>query len=135
LTELKTKKDNLDERFGFGQIPQELYLKLSTKIDGEFRALTEKNEVQEIDISNLKNKLKLAINFSQNVSKRWLSGSLNTKCSIQKFVFPEGLVLDTKERQNLTSNVKLLFPVKADYMRSSEDAKKNFPSFLMGSPW
>ena len=52
--------------------------------------------------------------FSQNISKSWSSGNLDAKYGIQKLVFPEGLVLDTKNRQYLTSNVNLMFLAKVD---------------------
>jgi len=53
--------------------------KFSKKLDQEIRNLEEKYDVPEIKISNLSEKVKNAVEFSQNLSKYWSSGSLETK--------------------------------------------------------
>ena len=93
----------------------------------------EKYKVQDIEISNLQNNLDKVIDFSQDTSKYWVSGSLNVKKIIQNIVFPEGLVLDTEKRLYLTSKVNCLFSLKRHYMRTSGAIKEKLPSKMMRS--
>ena len=86
-----------------------------------------KYKVPDVEISNLQNILDKVIDFFQNTSKYWVSGSLNVKKSIQNIVFPEGLVLDTEKRQYLTSKVNSLFSLKRDLMRTSGVKKEKLP--------
>ncbi|MEI7723833.1 MAG: hypothetical protein WCK09_01950 [Bacteroidota bacterium] len=78
-----------------------------------------------LEIPNLDIKVEKAIDFSQNVSKYWLSGNLDIKRRIQKLVFPEVLVLDTQKRLYLTSKINALFSEKQAFIRLSEETKKN----------
>ena len=83
-----------------------------------------KYKIPEVEISNLQKGLDKIIDFSQNTSKYWVSGSLYIKKTIQNVVFPDGLVLDTEKRQYLTSKVNSLFSLKRDFMRTSGDIKE-----------
>jgi site-specific DNA recombinase len=127
LSELKNKKEILEERYGFGDIEKETYGKLSRKVNQEIQELEGKFDFSENEISNLPNELDRIIDFSQNISKYWVSGSLDTKKRIQKILFPDGLVLDTQHRQYLTSKVNSLFSLKRDFMRTSGDIKEKLP--------
>ena len=62
-------------------------------------------------------------------------GTLEEKRKLQKMVFPEGIVIDTKNRVYLTSKVNSLFLAKSQFQRDSEGgAIKNSPSNLIRSP-
>jgi hypothetical protein len=113
LTELKNKRDKLEERHAYGDIEHDIYLRFLDKIDAQISEIEPKEDICEKQISNLKNKLNKSIIFSQNISKHWVSGSLRHKKRIQKLVFPTGLILDTKNRQYLTSNANELFALKS----------------------
>jgi hypothetical protein len=82
------------------------------KLEGKYK-------IPNIEISNLQNRLEKVIDFSQNASKYWVSGSLNVKKTMQNVVFPDGLVLDTEKRQYLTSKVNSLFSLKLYFMGTS----------------
>ncbi|MCK5703086.1 MAG: hypothetical protein KAI29_18115 [Cyclobacteriaceae bacterium] len=69
-----------------------------------------------------------AVDFTQNVSKYWTSGSLDQRQRIQKLVFPEDLVIDTEIRQYRTSKVNTLFSVKRSFSNDKMDMKKGFPT-------
>jgi site-specific DNA recombinase len=127
LSELKKDKETLEEKFAFDKIDLNLYARLMNKVQSEMQILEEKYKIPEIDISNLNKRVKDAVDFSQNTSKYWVSGSLATKKQLQKLVFPEGLRLDTKNRQYLTSKVNSLFSLKHDFMRTSGDKKEKLP--------
>lgn len=115
LTELKTKKEKLEERFAYGEISEDMYLKFNTKINADIAALEPDFDVDEKAISNFENRVGKAVDFSCNIQKYWLLGSVDNKKKIQKLVFPEGLILDTKNRQYLTSKVNELFALNASF--------------------
>lgn len=128
LTELKNKKDKLEERFVFNEIQQSLYDKFLSQIDNQIDELEAKYDFSGIDTSNLEINLAKAVDFTQNVSKHWVSGDLDHKKKIQKLVFPEGIRIDTQKRQYLTSKVNVLFSVKRSFTRNTKDCKKEFPT-------
>ena len=84
--------------------------------------------IPQKDLSNLNSNLNKAIEFTQNVSKYWVSGNLDQKQRIQKLVFPEGLVIDTEKRQYRTSKVNALFAVKRSFTKNTKDYKKEIPT-------
>ncbi|MCF8345988.1 MAG: recombinase family protein [Bacteroidales bacterium] len=133
LTELNNKKEKLHERFAFGDIEQEMYYKFLSQIEGKITELEAKFDISGIDISNIKANLNRAIDFTQNVSKYWSSGTLNHKQRIQKLVFPEGIHIDTKKRQYLTSKINLLFREKRVFIGNTEGDKKEKPTEIGGS--
>ena len=127
VTELTNKREKLEERWAYGDIDKDTYQKFLRRIEDEIKALMEKYKIPDVEISNLHNRLDKVIDFSQNTSKYWVSGSLNVKKTIQNVVFPDGLVLDTEKRQYLTSKVNSLFSLKLDFMRTSGDKKEKLP--------
>ena len=84
----------------------------------------EKYKIPDVEIYHLQNKFEKIIDFSQNTSKVWVSGSRSVKKSIQSIVFSDGLVLDTEKPQYLTSKDNSLFILKLDFMRTSGGKKK-----------
>ena len=124
---MEKQKEALQERYAFEGLPKELYEKFSAKVDSKISDLKAQYEGTGLEIPNLDIKVEKAIDFSQNVSKYWLSGSLDLKRRIQKLVFPGGLVLDTQKRQYLTSKINSLFSAKQAFISLSEEAKKRIP--------
>ena len=124
LTELKNKKENLEERFAFKEIEYELYNRLLTKINTQICEIGPKDDISENKISNLKSQLNKSVEFTQNISKHWVSASIGNKKRIQKVLFPDGLVIDTKNRQYLTSKVNSLFALKRSISDNIEDKEK-----------
>jgi site-specific DNA recombinase len=127
VTELTSKREKLEERWAYGDIDKDTFQKFLKRIEDEIKALMGKYKIPDVEISNLHKRLDKVIDFSQNTSKYWVSGSLNVKKTIQNVVFPDGLVLDTEKRQYLTSKVNSLFSLKRDFMRTSGDKKEKLP--------
>jgi hypothetical protein len=118
---LETKREKLEERYAFGEIEHDTYIKFASKLDGQITEIESKFTIPEKDISNLKSNLNKAIDFTQNVSKYWVSGNLDQRQRIQKLVFPEDLVIDTEKRQYRTSNINALFAVKCSFSNEKAD--------------
>jgi site-specific DNA recombinase len=127
LAELRNSKENLEESHAYGKISDEIYGKYSMKLENQIQELMKTYNYEDIDISNLIGKVKMAVDFSQNLSKYWTFGNLSTKGGIQNLVFPEGLVINTKDRQYLTSKVNMLFSAKVGFTEDSEVLKQKLP--------
>jgi site-specific DNA recombinase len=113
----------LDERFAYGKFDDDaLYHRLRIKKQSEI------NQVKE----QLKSYLEKSIEISQNTHKFWQLGTLEEKRKLQKLVFPEGIVIDTKNRVYLTSKVNSLFLAKSQFKRDSEGTNKKLPTVSDG---
>lgn len=123
LTELRNRKESLTERFVFGDIEKDMYTKFLSQAEEKIANLKAKYAIPEIDLSNIKTNLNKAIDFSQNVSKHWVSGNVDHKQSIQKMMFPEGIGIDTEKRQYLTLKANALFSAKRVFTRDTKDNK------------
>jgi site-specific DNA recombinase len=128
LTELEGEKENLEGRFAFGKITETLYQKFLTKIDSEIYELKEKSDVPVIDTSNFKNGLNKVIDFVQNVSKYWETGSIEIKKRIQKLVFPSGFYINPINRQYLTPEVNQLFHLISRISMDCDGYKNEIPT-------
>lgn len=111
INELETKKTSLEEKYLFGEIELEASVfkkhsdRLKTEIEECKRELantTEKISNQEIAVNK-------CVELSRNLRKMWVSGDVDAKLKLQKMVFPDGLVIDGKNRQYLTKKVNLVF--------------------------
>jgi len=127
LSELEKDREQLEERFAFGKIPDSLFQRMLTKIDTEIYELKEKHQIPEIDTSNFTNSLNNSFDLIQNISEYWTKGCLDIKKKIQRLVFPSGILYNPENRQYLTPKVNELFVVTSELSRVSEDVKKNSP--------
>jgi hypothetical protein len=57
VTELTYKKEKLEERWAYGDIDKDTYQKFLRRIEDEIKALMEKYKIQDVEISNLHNRL------------------------------------------------------------------------------
>jgi hypothetical protein len=57
------------------------------------------------------------------------------KVRLQKLIFPDGLILDIKNRSYLTKNINKLFQLIVSISDNLEGNKKDFPISLLESPW
>ena len=81
-------------------------------------------DMDEKTISNFESRIDKALDFSCNIQKYWLLAKVENKKQIQKLVFPDGLILDTKNRQYLTSNVNKLFVLNRSFTDECRGVKK-----------
>ena len=124
LKELQTKKETLDSRFAFGEIDNELYNRFIGAVTSELIEIEEKLEDFKIKISNLDKKVSELIEFSKNLSNIWVSGEYETKLSVQKLLFPEGIVIDPEDRTYRTSNLNPIFGLIHSFTGGNDDANK-----------
>lgn len=127
LSELEIQRDNLQERFAFGKITNDLYDKFLMKIENEIYSFKEKHPNLLIDKSNLKNHQKQVLELVQNLSKEWVNGSIEHKKGIQQLVFPEGVWINPFKREYLTPKVNSLFHLTKRISSSSDNCKQKIP--------
>ena len=124
LKNLKSRKETLDSRFAFGEIDNELYNRFIGAVTSELIEIEEKLEDSQIKISNLDKKVSELIEFSKNMSNIWVSGEYETKLSVQKLLFPEGIVIDPEDRTYRTSNLNPIFGLIHSFTGGNDDANK-----------
>ena len=124
LKELQTKKETLDSRFAFGEIDNELYNRFIGAVTSELIEIEEKLEDFKIKISNLDKKVSELIEFSKNLSNIWVSGEYETKLSVQKLLFPNGIVINPEDRTYRTSNLNPIFGLIHSFTRGNDDVNK-----------
>jgi site-specific DNA recombinase len=124
LKELQTKKETLDSRFAFGEIDNELYNRFIGAVTSELIEIEEKLEDFKIKISNLDKKVSELIEFSKNLSNIWVSGEYETKLSVQKLLFPNGIVINPEDRTYRTSNLNPIFGLIHSFTGGNDDANK-----------
>jgi len=58
------------------------------------------------------------------MSNIWVSGEYETKLSVQKLLFPEGIVIDPEDRTYRTSNLNPIFGLIHSFTGGNDDANK-----------
>ena len=81
-------------------------------------------EDSQIKISNLDKKVSELIEFSKNLSNIWVSGEYETKLSVQKLLFPEGIVIDPEDRTYRTSNLNPIFGLIHSFTGDNDSGNK-----------
>lgn len=130
LKRLEEQKDTLERKHIFEGLPKPTYEKYSSEIDNEISAKNQELQKLGLTISNHDEVIKKCISVSQNLSKYWVSGDVNTKIRIQKIVFPNGIEIDSKNRQYLTKEVNAVFAIIPDLSKETEGQKKDASSNL-----
>lgn len=64
------------------------------------------------------------IEFSKNLSNIWISVEYETKLSVQKLLFPNGIVINPKDRTYRTSNLNPIFGFIHSFTGGNDDANK-----------
>ena len=123
LKKLKTKHDNLEERFAFGEIGKEIYQKYSQKITDEIREIEKDLDDTGLNSSNLEKCIENVVELSCNLNKMWDLSDYDEKRKIQYLVFPEGIWYDRKNDRVRTNRVNSLFFCLSHYKRVLEDKK------------
>lgn len=121
LEKLKNDLKKLQRKYAFDGLDLELYQEFKTEIEIKIKDISEKLDKSSSKISNLQKYITTSGKVSQNLSDYWASGSLETKKRIQELVFPEGLIINVKNRVYLTKKVNTVFSLIA-YLKGLREA-------------
>ncbi len=70
------------------------------------------------------------IGVTKNLSNNWVLTNIDNKVSLQKLIFPNGIVVDPIKRQYRTSKVNQVFSAIASISSDNKPESKNAPSVL-----
>ena len=90
------------------------YMEIKTEFETKIANLRNTIDTTSEQVSNLDNYINISLEVAANVNKYWALGEVATKKRIQELVFPEGLLLDVKNRVYLTSKTSCLFERNVD---------------------
>jgi DNA invertase Pin-like site-specific DNA recombinase len=121
-SQLKTVKKN----FAMGMIDdKEVYQELKAEFEGKILELKQKMGDASNELSNLDKYIIQSVEIAKNLSKYWVSSGIDMKKRLQELVFPQGLVLDMKNRQYLTSEVNSIFEFSSRISGLAKGGKEN----------
>jgi site-specific DNA recombinase len=109
LIELDHDYEILEEKHVFNKITPAQYEKYSEKLLTQISQIKEEINKYSIKISNQDEKIKKSLILAQNISNIWEKGTYDLKIRLQKLIFPNGILIDTKNRQYLTKNMNKFF--------------------------
>lgn len=109
ISELQNNLNKIKKRHALGEIDQEIYLEYKDEFEKDLSKLTEQLETSQLTLSNLEQAIDIAVDAAENMSKTWVSGDLEEKRRIQRFVFPEGIVYNHEEHTYRTETLSSVF--------------------------
>jgi site-specific DNA recombinase len=127
---LKENKETLERKFIFESLPKTIYDKYMNEIEDDILKKTQELQKSSLTISNQNDVIEKCVSIARNLSNYWFCSDINLKLRIQKMIFPEGLVIDAKNRQYLTNNVNLIFGKIPYLSKDTEGQKKDASSNL-----
>jgi site-specific DNA recombinase len=121
-SDLKTLKRNkmMDK-----ETDLEIYEEMKSEFEGKIAVLKQKMGDGPNELSNLDKYISQSVEIAKNLSKHWVSSGVDMKKRLQELVFPQGLVLDIKNRQYLTKDVNSIFEFSSRISRLAEGEKEN----------
>ena len=103
LEEYKQQKKEIQLKFGYGKISQEIYDITIEDVERNITAIEEELDAIPVVTSNLEKLIQTALNYLQDLRQIWVSVDYDSRRKLQKVIFPQGLVIDVKKRVYLTS--------------------------------
>ena len=109
MAEVKERINKLEERFIYGDIDRSLYEKHGIKLREQLLDVTKQMDDLKIQLSNAHEYVEYGIEKAANLSEMWHSTSTHDKISLQKLVFPDGIVYSREKGNYRTPRVHVLF--------------------------
>ena len=98
-----------DDFYLYKKVPEDVYIRLRTKLAKEKADIMEVLSNLDVESSNLKTYFRWGITVSSELATKWDSSEIPIKEKLQKFVFPEGVTYNREKGVFLTSKVNTLF--------------------------
>ena len=134
-TELIKKKDEVQIKYGLGEINEEVYVKTNSHLMQELFNVESKLENVSKNLSNLEAYIDVAMVMSCRLGVLWRNGDFENKQMLQKLIFPNGVLYDKNLGTYRTDNENEVFALfrrlSADYMNYKTKTKTEF---LQSSP-
>jgi site-specific DNA recombinase len=130
ITVLNEQVKKLEWKYIYEDLEKHKYDNHLSQLQLQINEKNQQLEKVKNKISNQDEVIEKCVSITNNISKYWVSGNVNTKLKIQKTVFPTGLVIDAKNRQYLTKEVNTVFARIPDLTGDTEGQKKDASSNL-----
>ena len=128
LTKLETELKDLKVRNVRGLIDDmDIYNEVKSELEVKIDELKLKLIQTDSKISNLDKYINMSVDVVSNVSKYWGYNNIEVKKRVQELVFPQGVLLDIRNRQYLTNNTNIVFGISSAISRGSEGINENGP--------
>lgn len=111
----------MEERFAYGEIERDLYVKLSTKLNQELIEKNKELEKTQLKLSNSDELIDKSIEIGCKLESYWENADIEDKKIMQKVLFPEGILFDKKTDRYRTENVNVVLEVM---LKLSDDYDK-----------
>ena len=131
ISELRKEIETVEERFAIGKIPEKIYEKFSKKYAEDIFRLEQNLPNTIVSTSTLNKKINKVINTIQNLDEIWDSGSYEMKKAIQKIVFPNGMVVQSDNRQLRPSGYNYLLYAITSIKGSYKGNKKGTTQLIL----
>ena len=134
----KTEKEILDMKIILERkfvtvenFSSELYDKYMSEYNEKLSSVRTDIAIAEKKISNHSGFIEKSLNVVQNLSKYWASEPLENKIRIQSLVFPEGVRIEPKNRQYLTTKVNKVFELTSTFTGSDDEVENKKPTEII----
>ena len=124
IVEISKKLERLEERFVFEEISKAQYDKFKQKLEADKFEMEENLYKDGFNLSNLEKAIDLSLKYSLKLPELWSSGDLKVKRSIQKMVFPEGILFDYENDIYRTIRANSIFNLIPSFSYSLNGKKK-----------
>ncbi|RTL60863.1 MAG: hypothetical protein EKK37_01530 [Sphingobacteriales bacterium] len=92
-----------------GDLSNVLYHQYHKKFDDELTLLKEKLSLNEVESPNLEIAVSKSLKTAQNLNQAWVTSSYESKQLLQRLVFPDGILYNTKLNGVRTLRVNTIF--------------------------
>ncbi len=125
LNEVNKKIDAIEEKyFALGEMNKEIFEKFAKKYQEEKYNTTRLLQACANSISTLSESVQEAIKFSGKLNVIWDSSDIGTKETLQKLIFPDGIVLDRKNESFRPISTNTIFQLIARQLSNTDEKGK-----------
>lgn len=121
------KIENLERRYVEDGLAPHLHTKYMTEYESKLSVIRTDIAEAEKKISNHSGFIEKSLKVVTNLSKYWATQPLENKIRIQNLVFPEGVRIEPKNRQYLTSRVNKVFELTSAFSGLGDEVENEKP--------
>jgi site-specific DNA recombinase len=111
-------------RLGLGEIPKDIYEVTMEELTKRRLNIAANLNNSSLQLSNQEIAIETALKFIRNLSRTWKTGEVSVKRTIQKLIFPDGLVIDRVNKHYLTKTMNKVFAAIAGLTMSYDEKNK-----------
>ena len=130
----KQKLEKLQVRYGLGEISNEVYQTTLKHLNTEMAEIEKGLEDANQNLSNMSKFVNEAVVMSCKLGTLWDNGNFDSRQSLQKLIFPSGVLFDKENDGYRTENVNEVFEIFSRLSKSYGDEKIKAASEIIRLP-